>query len=140
MIDSDPKRRLATCRGHRGDENCTQMIMHLGRRHYDARTCLPDFAPDRGIEIHQPNLPTRHQINSESSALPNSPITSLSSQAFAILLEASAHPVRAGLAGLRRTRASSSIVISTPPFFSRPSWASTGLGITIPWEFPICRM
>src|ERR1017187_1602782 len=140
MIDADPKRRLATRRGHGGDEYCAQMIVQFGRGHHDARARLPDFAPDGGIKIHQPNLSTRHQTNSESAAFPNSPITSSSSPASAILLAASAQPVRAGLAGLRSTSAPSSIVISTPAFASRPSCASTGLGMTTPWEFPICRM
>src|ERR1035438_3284175 len=140
MIDTDPKRRLATRRGHGGDEYCAQMIVHFRRGHHDARACLPDFAPDGGIKIHQPNLSTRHQSNSESSALPNSPITSSSSPASAILLAASAQPVRAGLVGLRNTSAPSSIVISAPALLSRPSCASIGLGMTIPWEFPICRM
>ena len=30
MIDADPKRRLATRRGHRCDEYCAQMIVHFG--------------------------------------------------------------------------------------------------------------
>src|ERR1035437_4651474 len=124
MIDTDPKRNLATRRGHRGDEYCAQMIVQFGRGHHDARACLPDFAPDGGIKIHQPNLPTRHQTNSESPALPNSPITSSSPPVSAILLAASAQPVRTGLAGLRSTSAPSSIVISTPAFASRPSCAS----------------
>jgi hypothetical protein len=37
------------------------MIVHFGRGHHDARACLPDFAPDGGIKIHQPNLSARHQ-------------------------------------------------------------------------------
>ena len=116
------------------------MIVDFGRGHDDARACPPDFAPERGIKICEPNLATRHQTNSESSALPNSPITSSSSPACAIILAASAQPLRTGLAGLRSTRAPSSIVISTPAVASRPSWASTGFGITTPWEFPIRQM
>src|SRR5450759_3800645 len=140
MSDADPKRRLATRRSHGRDEYCAQMIVHFGRRHHHTRARLPDFTPHSRIEINQPNLPTRHQTNSESSALPNSPITSSSSPALAILLAASAQPVRAGLAGLRNTSAVSYTVISAPALLSRPSCASTGLGMTIPWELPICRM
>jgi len=54
MTDTDPKRRLAPCRGHGGDEYCAQVIVHFGRGHHDARACLPDFAPDGGIKIHRP--------------------------------------------------------------------------------------
>src|ERR1017187_6011426 len=140
MNDADPKRCLATRRSHGCDKYCAQMIVHFGRGHYHTRARLPDFTPDSGLEIHEPNLSTRHQTNSESSALPNSPITSSSSPATAILLAASAQPVRAGLAGLRNTSAPSSIVISAPALRSRPSCASTGLGMTTPWELPICRM
>jgi len=66
MIDSDPKRRLATRRGHGGDQRCAQMIVHFERGHHDTRTCLPDSAPDGGIKIHQPNLSARHQTNSDA--------------------------------------------------------------------------
>jgi hypothetical protein len=31
MSDADPKRRLATRRGHRCDEHRAQMIVHFGR-------------------------------------------------------------------------------------------------------------
>ena len=140
MSDADPKRRLATCRSHGCNEHCAQMIVHFGRGHHHTRARLPDFTPDSRIEIHEPNLSTRHQTNSESSALPNSPITSSSSPASAILRAASAQPVRAALAGLRNTSAPSSIVISAPAFASRPNWASTGFGMTTPWELPICLM
>jgi len=116
------------------------MIVHFGRRHHHTRARLPDFTPDGRIEIHEPNLSTRHQTNSASSALPNSPITSSSSPASAILLAASAQPVRAALAGRRNTSAPSSIVISAAAFASRPNCASTGFGMTTPWELPICRM
>jgi hypothetical protein len=116
------------------------MIVHFGRGHYHTRTRLPDFTPDGRIKIHEPNLSTRHQTSSESPAFPNSPITSSSSPASAILLAAAAQPLRAGFAGLRNTSAPSSIVISTPVLLSRPSCARTGLGMTIPWELPICRM
>ena len=140
MSDADPKRRLVTRRCHGCDEYRTQMIVHFGRGHYQTRARLPDFTPDGRIKIHEPNLSARHQTNSESSALLNSPITSSSSPASAILLAASAQPLRAGLAGLRNTSAPSSIVISAPALLSRPSCASTGLGMTTPWELPICRM
>jgi len=36
MSDADPERRLATRRGHGGDEYRAQMIVHFGRRHHDA--------------------------------------------------------------------------------------------------------
>src|SRR4051812_26997189 len=105
MIYSDTKRSLPARRRHRGDEYRAQMIVHFGRGYHNAWACLPDFATDGGIEIHQPNLSTRHQTSSESSALPNSPITSSSSPLSAILLAAAAQPVRGGLAGLRSTSA-----------------------------------
>src|ERR1022692_980490 len=140
MSDADTKRRLVTRRCHGCDEYRTQMIVHFGRGHYQTRARLPDFTPDGRIKIHEPNLSARHQTNSESSALLNSPITSSSSPASAILLAASAQPLRAGLAGLRNTSAPSSLVISAPALLSRPSCASTGLGMTTPWELPICRM
>ncbi|SPF55838.1 hypothetical protein SBA4_7470005 [Candidatus Sulfopaludibacter sp. SbA4] len=140
MSDADPKGCLAARRSHGCHDYCAQIIVHFGRRHYHTQASLPDFTPDSRIKIHEPNLSARHQTNSESSALPNSPITSSSSPASAILLAASAQPVRAGLAGLRNTSAPSSIVISTPALLSRPSCASTGLGMTTPRELPICRM
>jgi hypothetical protein len=140
MSDADPKRRLATRRSDGCDQYGAQMIVHFGRGHYHTRARLPDFTPDGRIKIHEPNLSTRHQTNSESSALPNSPITSSSSPAPAILLAASAQPTRGGFAGLRNTSALSSIVISAPASLSRPSCASTGLGMTTPWELPIRRM
>src|SRR5450759_2324001 len=140
MSDVNPKWCLAARRSHGCDEYGAQMIVHFGRGHHHTRARLPDFTPDSRIKIDEPNLSSRHQTNSGSSALPNSPITSSSSPAAAILLAASAQPVRAGLAGLRNTIAPSSIVISAPALLSRPSCASTGLGMTIPWELPICRM
>lgn len=118
---ADPKRRFTGRRGHGGNDDCAQMIVHLGRRYHYARACLLDFAPGGRIKIHQPDFSTRHQTSSESSALPNSPITSSSSPVSAIRRAASAQPVRAGLAGRRSTSEPSSIVISTPPFVSRPS-------------------
>jgi hypothetical protein len=114
MRYTDPKRSGATPSCHWRDNHGAQMIVHFGRGHHHART-LPDFAADRGIEIHKPDFPPHHQISSVSAAFPNSPITSASSPASAIFLAASAQPARAGLAGLRNTRAFPSMVISAPP-------------------------
>src|SRR5437763_10352681 len=139
MSDADPKRSLAARRSHGCDDYSAQVVVHFSWGHHHTRARLPDFTPHSRVKIDQPNLSTRHQINSASSVLPNSPITSSSSPASAILLAASAQPVRAGLAGLRNTSAPSSIVISAPTLLSSPSCASTGLGITTPWELPICR-
>src|SRR5580700_6846051 len=140
MRNTDTKRRRATLGGHRRDDHGMQMIVHFGRGHHDTRTRLPDFAPYGGIEIHEPNLPTHHQVSSASAALPNSPITSASSPASAIFLAASAQPVRTGLAGLRNTSAPPSMVISAPASALSPSCVRTGLGMTTPCELPICRM
>lgn len=88
----------------RCDNYRSQMIMHIGRRDQHTRPCLLDFGADRGIEFHKPDFTAPHQISSESAALPNSPITSASSPASPIFRAASAHPLRAGLAGARRMR------------------------------------
>jgi len=50
------------------------------------------------------------------------------------------NPCGPGSRTCAKTSAPSSIVISARPFASRPSRASTGLGMTTPREFPICRM
>jgi hypothetical protein len=132
--------RRATFGGHRRDHHGTQMIVHFGRGRHNTRTRLPDLAPHGGIEIHKPNLPTHHQVSSASAALPNSPITSARSPAWAIVLAASAQPVRTGLAGLLNTSAPPSMVISAPASELSSSCIRTGLGMTTPCELPICRM
>ena len=88
--------------------------------------------PDSWIQIDQPNLASLHQVNSVSPALGNSPITSESSPASAMLLAASAQPARTELAGLRNKRQSRSIVILTPSLVFRPSCVKTGFGMTMP--------
>src|SRR5712691_2878757 len=134
MRNNDTKRCGAALGGHRRNDEGTQMIVHFPGGHHDARTHLPDFAPDGGIKIYQPNLSTPHQASSVSAALPNSPITSASSPASAIFLAASAQPLRAALAGLRNTKEPRSMVISAPASPFRPSCVRNGLGITTPCE------
>ena len=70
----------------------------------------------------------------------NSPITSSSSPAFAILWQPPPNLCGPGSPVSRSTSAPSSIVISTPRPASMPNCARTGLGVTTPWEFPIRRM
>src|SRR6266568_6697131 len=113
MCNADAKWCGATPGCHWRDDHGTQVIVHFGGGHHNARPRLPDLASDGGFEIHKPNLPPDHQINSLSTSLPNSPSTSVSSPASAIFLAASDQPVRTGLAGLRNTRALPSMVIST---------------------------
>src|SRR5450755_4206939 len=104
--------------------------MHLGRGYDHAGSRFLDLASDSGIKRDQPNVPACYHARSVSPSLPNSPITSASSPTSAILFAAARHPSRELLVGLRRTNAPRSIVMSAWP--SSPTWASSGLGITIP--------
>src|ERR1019366_6957630 len=116
------------------------VIVHFGGGNHHPGAGLSDFAADWGIEVDEPDFAANHQARSASAALPNSPMTSASSPPSAIFLAASAQPLRTDRAGRRKTRASPSIVISTPASASRPSCARSGLGITTPCELPMGRM
>ena len=124
--------------GHRRNDDCSQMIVHFWRRDDGTGTPFPNLTSDCWVEIDHPNVATRYHLRSASASLENSPSTSASSPAMASFFDASAHPDRTGLFGFRRTKASPSMVISASP--SKPIWASSGFGITMPWELPICRM
>jgi hypothetical protein len=122
---------------HRSNDDCTQMLVEFRRRHDNARPGFLDLASDRWVKSNEPDLPALHQSISRSAAFPNSPSINSSSSRSATDLAACDHPSRAALRGLRNTIAPRSTVSSACS--DSPTCANTGLGITIPSEFPIRR-
>ena len=111
--------------------------MHLRRRHDDTRAGLADLAPYRRIERRKPDVATFYHVSFSSSSFPNSGQTNASSPAATSARVASAQPSRTCPFGLRITMASFSMSISTSR--TRPTCASSGFGMIIPWELPTRR-
>jgi hypothetical protein len=125
---------------HGSNNNRLQMLIHLIRRNYQARTRLLNFRSMRRLKFHQPDLVParsarhhRHSLRSNSFVAPESS-NNASFSAAPAARKAASHPSRALRTDEMMMQSSCTRNCTR---FRKPHCSMSGFGIRTPRELPI---